>query len=330
MTISAQIEPIIIGIDVAKDKLDMCILPNDEYITLLNEPASIKKWIRDIKRQHVVQLIVMEATGGYERLARKLFQKSGLPVHVAHPSRIYYFAKAKGSFAKTDKRDAKIIAHYASESSLEESNVLSENDEKLKGLMNRRHQLIEIRAAEKCRLKGPSTDIEKASIKKLIEHLDKQIEDIDKKIKERIQQDNIKFESYKRVKTFKGIGDVNAFNLIVHVPELGHLNRAQIASITGVAPQNKDSGKWQGKRYIHGGRFNVRKNLYVAALSAVKHNSVLKSYYEGMVARGKLKQVALVAVIRKMIITLNAMLRDQQDWVELKSSVLSQNNVTQT
>jgi len=325
MTKATQIKPLMIGIDVSKDKLDVFILPNCEHLILDNEMTVIKKWIKQLKRQHDVELIVMESTGGYEKLARKIMQKAELPVHIAHPTRIHYFGRAKGHFAKTDKTDAKLIAQYASESSLEETKALSENDEILKGLMARRHQLIEMRAAEKCRLKGPATKPEKRSIEKHIKHLDKQIEDLDEQVKALIREDEMKHDAYKRVKTLKGIGDVNAFNLVANLPELGCLNRAQIASLVGVAPKNKDSGKRQGKRYIQGGRFHVRKNLYIAALSAVKHNRVLKAYYEAMVERGKLKQVALVAVIRKMIITLNAMLRDQKDWIECESPALNTN-----
>lgn len=308
----SQINGSIIGIDVSKNKLDVHILPQKKALTLSNNTQEISAFIKEIKQTYQTKIIVMESTGGYEKLPKKLFDKASLPVHVAHPMRVHYFAKQKGFFAKTDKIDALSIALYG----LQE-NVLptkESDNELLKYLSSRHGQLIDQLTREKNRLKDFLPNKIQKSIKRVIKSLEKELDVIEKAIAEEIESSQEMALKSKRLQTFKGIGKRTAHVLIAELPELGCITRKEASCLCGLAPRNNDSGTKVGRRSISGGRFHVRKALYMASLSAIRHNPAMQEYYQTLKAKGKHSKVALVAVMRKMIIALNAMLRDQKDW----------------
>jgi len=264
-------------------------------------------------------MVVMEHTGGYEKLAHAAFEKAGFPVHVGNPTRIYHFAKQKGYFAKTDHIDAHICAQYGFEKKVEATPLANKEDTELKDLAARRNQLVGHLTAEKCRLTPHLSQVAKRSIRRQIKLLEQEIALIDKAINERIKKCEQKTKKSKCLQTFKGVGQVTANILISELPELGQLSRAQIACLCGLAPKNKDSGTKRGRRVVSGGRFYVRKALYMAALSSICFNQAMKQYYNHLKAKGKLSKVALTAVMRKIIITLNAMLRDGKNWQDAQA-----------
>lgn len=314
MTIENSNNITIIGADVAKDKLDLYFYESKQSQTIGNDEKNLKKLLQQLSKLETKPMLVMESTGGYELLAWKLFSKAGYPVHIAHPNRIHHFAKQKGVFAKNDRIDAKIIAMYAEQERVTATAEISEESAELKGLSTRRSQLIEELTAEKNRLKPHLNTQVKRSVKRMIKCIETEIKIVEKQLDELIGKDNELKEKVERLKTFNGVGITTARALICNLPELGHLTRAQIACLIGLAPKTKDSGTKIGKRVIQGGRFYARKALYMAALSGIRFNQPLRDYYNRLKKMGKHSKVALTAVMRKIIITLNAMLRDKKDW----------------
>lgn len=305
--------PNIIGVDVAKDKLDIHCLMTGKYAQIGNNATSIRQWLKNAKKGNITMLTV-EKTGGYEELIRGLCVIHDVPVHVAHPMKVHYFAKQKGYFAKTDRIDAKILAEYTLQENVSASPVPTEADRILKELIARRTQLVQQITAEKCRLKDHLSTVIKRSIKRQVKSLENEITLIEKQIEKNIEADPEKHAKKARLETFKGVGPKVAIGLVAGLPELGTLSRSQIAGLVGVAPKNYDSGRKTGQRRIVGGRYDVRKLLYMGALAAITHNPIMKAFYAGLKARGKASKVALVAVMRKIIIALNAMVRNQTDW----------------
>lgn len=312
-----QNNDLIIGIDVSKDKLDITVLPGSEHIVIKNNQKAICKFISSLLERHKkeeVRLCVMESTGGYEKEVAKCLEERGLPIHIAHPNQVFHFAKSRRSFAKTDKIDSKILAYFGTAMDLRLTILPSKDSEALKDLATRKMQLTEFLIAEKCRLKDHLSEPARHSISRLLKQLEKEIELIEKMIKELINSSDQKKKQAELLKTLKGIGEQTAHLLVATLPELGQLSRSEIASLTGVAPRNHDSGIKQGHRSIKGGRFYVRKALYMPALCALRHNQPLKEYYQRLLAKGKKPKVAIVAVIRKMVITLNAMVKNNEGW----------------
>lgn len=309
-----QTKQTVIGIDVSKFKLDICITPNMKVKSIDNNTKSIKKFIRSLLKSHPSAIILMENTGGYEILAQTLFNEADYPVHIAHATRIHYFAKQKGIFAKTDFIDAKTIALYGMQEDIKPSKEIDNASKELKELGIRRAQLVDQLIAEKCRLKDHLSKNMKRSIKRIIKVLENEIKLLEKKMQELVDKSDKMKEKSEILRSFKGVGDITANILLSSMPELGMLNRSQIACLCGVAPQNNDSGTQKGRRKITGGRFYVRKILYMAALSAIRHNSDMKKMYQRLKDFGKESKVAITAVMRKIIVTLNAMVRDGTNW----------------
>jgi len=306
---------VILGIDVAKYKLDIAILPEKKHYVIENNKKAISSFIKKMKTP--IELAVMEATGGYEKLCAYMFDKKGFPIHIADPSKVYHFAKSENVYAKTDKIDAFVLANYGKEKNPKRTKLKTKEDAELAELSVRERQLKEIIAAEKCRLKSPlQTSSAKRSIKRMIKQIEKEIEILTNRISEIIASDEEKKEKAKRLQTFKGAGKQLANTLIAQLPELGYLNRAKIAALVGVAPRNKESGQKKGYRKIEGGRLYIRNLLYMSALSSIRYNKKLREFYQALLQKGKKAKVALTAVMRKIIITLNAMLRDKKDWVD--------------
>lgn len=304
----------IVGIDVAKSKLDIFISGVNRQSVIANSKEAIGKWVEELQASYAIEKIILEYTGGYERLVASLLVEAGLPVHVAHPTSVYHFAKAKKLFAKTDKIDAKLLASYGEQDEIKATGILSVAEQTLKALSRRRQQLIATLAREKQRLEDYLPESIRQSIERVIKELEKEIKLIEDELAALIGSDKAKQEKATRLETFKGVGKRTAHLLVASLPELGALNRAEISALVGVAPKNKDSGQQRGYRMIQGGRFEVRKALYMVALVAIRFNPALKTYYEKLIAAGKKAKVALTAIMRKTIITLNAMLRDSKDW----------------
>jgi transposase len=308
----------IIGIDVAKDKLDIVILPEHSHHVVSNEHKAIRAFInKNLMKTYSInqiEIAVMESTGGYEKRVAKLLTQAGVPIHIAHPSQVFYFAKSKKLFAKTDKIDATILANFGKEVEIKPTSLPSEKDQGFKELSTRQEQLTQSLVVEKCRLKDHLSSETKRSIGRMIKQIERELDLIAEKIKEHIEGDEVKKQQANLLKTFKGIGEKTAHTLVACLPELGKLTRSEIAAMVGVAPMNQDSGATQGYRAIQGGRFHVRKALYMPALTAIKYNSRMREYYERLIAKGKKEKVAIVAVMRKMIITLNAMLKNNESW----------------
>ena len=306
---------IIIGIDVSKDKLDIHILPLEHSETLDNRRKSIKAFLHRVRCDYSVEKIVLEATGGYERVLVKEIHALGLVVHVAHPSQVYHFAKAKKLLAKTDKIDARTLALFGQEKETRATEIKSNQQEELEALVRRKQQLTGLLTQEKLRLGGPTAIGEmKRSIKRIVKQLEREITQINKKLEQGIQQDEALWKKVQCLTSYKGIGLQTAMQLVVSMRELGQTTRAGIASLMGLAPFNRDSGKKQGYRSIIGGRFHARKAIYMAALSAIRYNPAMKVFYQRLREKGKMAKVAIVAVMRKIIITLNAMVRDNKNW----------------
>ena len=318
MSIQTQIKTINLGIDVSKDKLDIWLSPNCEHRVVENNKLAIQSFIEELKiRALPIKLVVMEATGGYEKEVAILCQKAGFPVHVAHPNQVYHFRQSLRIFAKTDRLDAEVLAVFGEQNQPEADQPIEAKEEALKELGRRKQQLTDWLVTEKMRMKDHLAEDTKESIKRMIDHLKKEIKAVEEQIEKHLMLCSQKREKVARLQTFKGIGKQTAHLLVVSLPELGKLTRAQISALVGVAPKNQDSGRKSGYRAIHGGRFYVRKALYMAALSTVQYNVSMKVFYDGLRARGKKGKVALTAVMRKMIIALNAMLRDQKNWISV-------------
>lgn len=259
-------------------------------------------------------MIVLEASGGYERLAAIGLLERGLPVAVVNPRQTRKFAAALGQLAKTDRIDAAMLAHFAEAIRPAARAVTDDALDRLQTLLARRRQLVVMKNAEKQRL-GKATDpITRRSLQAMITSLDKQLGVIDKAIGRLIEAAPALAEKLERLKTVPGIGDVSARTLLAELPELGLASRHEIAALSGVAPISRDSGRYRGRRRIQGGRVEVRAPLYMATLVAIRHNPVIRPFYRRLREAGKPAKVALVACMRKLLTMLNAMLRDRRSW----------------
>lgn len=314
MNTERKIEKEVIGMDVSKDKLDIFTFGSKKSQIIKNNEKSIKKFISLLKKDNFYGLVVMESTGGYEKLAHKILCEAGINVHVAHANKIFHFKNQKGYFGKTDNIDAEVLMKYGEQEEITATEKYDKNEEVKKELSSRRTQIMDQIVVEKCRLKEHLSTFIKKSIQRTIKLLKNELALIDKEISKIINSDSTTSKKSQLLQTFKGVGNVVSATLICLLPELGALNRAQIACLCGVAPKNNDSGTKTGKRKVVGGRFYVRKVLYMSALTSVRSNHDMKIYYRQLKAKGKASKVALTAVMRKIIITLNAMLRDSLPW----------------
>jgi transposase len=299
-----------VGIDVAKDWLDVAVLGEKRTSQFSSTKQGIAKLVRWLC-QLQPQLIVVEATGGYEeKLVLALFE-AGLAVALVSPQRVRQYARAKGRLAKTDQIDAQILAEYGKTIQPRLFVGKSEERKQLSALVGRRNQLNAILQAEKNRLRTESGSI-CSSLERVIACLEAELDQMDKEIYTLIQEHTDLQQQEKLLRTAKSIGPVTAATILADLPELGQLDRQQIAALVGVAPMNADTGRKRGYRKTKGGRPDVRRALYMATLTGIRYNPVLQPQYEQLVKRGKLKKVAITACMRKMLTILNAMMRDQQ------------------
>ena len=299
-----------VGIDVSKDKLDVATWGEKGCPELSNSKRGIAKLV---KQMLVLgpKLMVVEASGGYEEsLVMALFE-AGLPVALVSPQRVRQYARAKGLLAKTDRIDAQVLADFGKTLQPRLFVGKSEERRRLSALLSRRKQLNEMLQAEKNRLRTQDLCLQQ-SLKRTIRSLKTELEVIDQEIEQFLREHQALEKQEKLLRTAKSIGRVTAATLLADLPELGQLDRKEIAALVGVAPMKRDSGRKRGHRKTQGGRPEVRSALYMATLTGIRYNPILKAQYEHLVKRGKEKKVAITACMRKMLTILNAMMRDQQ------------------
>ena len=301
-----------VGVDTGKTQLDIYIRPLDIYFVVSNDEVGIKEAIKTIKK-HKVTRIVIEATGRLEQPFIMACAKANLPFVIANPVRIKKFAGAINQQAKTDKLDAQLIAYYAEVIKPDLSQLKPEDIRLMSDLLSRRRQLMEMQTMEKNRLQIMPKEII-SSIKPVLTVIKNQLDKIDKKLQKLINsRDEYKIKN-DIIQSIPGVGKVVAFNLISEMPELGYINNKEASSLVGVAPFNRESGSYKGNRMIRGGRSQIRTAMYMAMMSAIQCNRTFKEYYQRLVAAGKPKKVAIIACIRKLVITLNSMVRDGVYW----------------
>lgn len=300
-----------VGIDVAKDTLAVFVTPDTRKGFANNEEG--RNELADFLAGACPTLVVLEATGGYQISVVETLALRSLPVVVVNPRQVRDFAKATGRLAKTDAIDAEMIARFALGVKLEARPLKDNDTQRLQTFVTRRRQLVEMLTMEKNRLNTappwmrPDIEVHIGWLIGCIAKLDKDISSFIRTMPLWRAKENL-------LRSVKGIGPVSAFTLLARLPELGHLNRKKISALVGLAPFNRDSGKFKGRRMIFGGRADVRSVLYMAALSALRHNMVIKSFYERLIHAGKLPKVAITACMRKLLVILNAIVRTNTPW----------------
>ena len=308
------IVPIFVGIDVSKARLDIAIRPTSERESVANDKAGIKALVKRLAKLPPT-LIVLEATGGYERQLAQALVRAELPVVVVNPRQVRDFAKATGQLAKTDSIDAGVLAHFGEAVRPQLRCLPDEVTLELRALTARRRQVIEMIGAETNRLAMTSKAVGKR-IDAHIHWLEQELKRADQDLDRSIQQSPIWKENQELLLSTPSIGPVTSRTLIAELPELGTLDRKQISALAGLAPFNRDSGTLKGRRTIWGGRAPVRSALYMAALVATRRNSVIRDFYKRLRANGKLFKVALVACMRKLLTILNSMIKHKTRWSE--------------
>ena len=301
-----------VGIDVGKNWLDVAIWGSDEVWQVSNDLAGVEQLL-DQMVELEPKLVVLEATAGYEQLAAQELLVSGFLVAVANPTRVRALAKASGKLAKTDVIDARLIAEFAAKMQPEPLQLRTELEFRLRALVSRREQLIEMRTAEINR-RGMAHRSMKAVIQEHIDWLTSRIDEIEAEMEQLVQSLPEWQDHFKLLDTIPGVGFITAVTILSELPELGQLDRQKIAALAGLAPFNRDSGKKRGRRRIFGGRKSVRRVLYMACISAKKHNPVIRKFFNRLEKNGKLFKVAMTACMRKLLTIMNAMMRDQTAW----------------
>lgn len=301
-----------VGVDVGKYYLDICIWEKSIHWQEENTPEGIKRILKRLSHYQVERL-VMEATGRYEFLLAEAAHARHLPVCIVKPLAIRRYAGAINQTAKTDKMDAALIAEFAVRVQPEVTPRKSKNLIAIKDLIARRRQLMGMRTQELNRIKVMGKAFE-VSCKRIIRYLDQEIERMEKRLAKHVQDQAVWTEKQTILKSVPGVGDTLTYTLLADLPELGSLSNREVGALVGVAPMNRDSGKLRGKRRVQGGRASVRTVLYMATLSAIQCNPVIKAFYTQLVAQGKHKKVAITACMRKFIVMLNAMVRDKTEW----------------
>jgi transposase len=306
-------ETIFVGIDVSKDRLDVHVRPSREAFAVTRDGKGLEELVGRLRAVSPA-LIAVEATGGFETIVAAAIAGAALPLAVVNPAQVRHFARAVGKRAKTDPIDAEVIARFAEAVKPEPRPLADQQARLLAELVARRRQIIEMIVAERQRDKQAENLRVRKSISRTIRTLEKELLEIDGDIDTLVRGSPAWREKKDLLVTFPGIGNTLARTLIAEMPELGSLNRREIASLAGVAPFVRQSGRWRGKSMIGGGRASPRAALFMAAMSAIRCNRTLKPFYQRLLAAGKPKMVALIAVARKILTILNAMLRERKQW----------------
>lgn len=304
---------IAVGIDVSKDHLDIAIRPSGEAFTVERNAAGVEQ-LAERLRMLSPHVVALEATGGFETIAAATLAAAGLPVVIVNPAQVRAFAKAIGQRAKTDPIDAGVIAHFADATRPQVRPLPDEATRLLADLVARRRQIVEMIGAERQREKRITVAHLRNSIARLVKVLEKELAGLNTDIDDVVRGSPVWREKEDLLKSVPGVGPVIASTLIAELPELGRCDRREIAALAGLAPFTRQSGQWRGKSFIGGGREAVRTALFMGAMVAMRHNPVLKAFFDRLVAAGKPKMIALVAVARKLLTILNAIVRDKQKW----------------
>ena len=301
-----------IGIDVSQATLDVAVHPSGEQWQVRNDPAGLSQLVQRLQPLDP-ERIVLEATGGYELAALATLASAGLPVVAVNPRQVRDFARSTGRLAKTDALDAQVLAHFAAVIRPSLRPLPDAATRELSALLARRRQLVEMRTAESNRLAMAHERV-RGSIHELIHFLDKRIKELDHELHDRLRASPVWRDKENLLRSIPGVGPVLSATLLADVPELGTLGHKQLAALIGVAPLNRDSGRWRGQRTVWGGRGHVRAVLYMATQRAVRCNPVLKALYERLLSMGKHRKVALVACMRKLLRICNAVIAHQLAW----------------
>jgi len=301
-----------VGIDVSKELLDVAAAPDGESHTYTNDEKGIRQLVEQLQPIPPA-LIVLEATGNLEIPVAVALAAAGFQVAIINPRQARDFAKATGRLAKTDKIDAVALAEFAQKIRPEPRPIPDQQRRRLAAQMSRRRQLIGMLVQEKNRLTSAHPDLQ-ADLTEHIGWLQQKLDCLDQELRAELRRSPICREKEQLLRKVPGVGPVLSSTLLIELPELGQVTHKQIAALVGVAPLNRDSGRRRGKRSCWGGRAKVRQVLYMAALSASRHNPTIQPFYARLIAAGKPEKVALTACMRKLLIILNAMMRDMQPW----------------
>ena len=308
-----QTEETFFGIDVSKTALDLAQWGQKAVTRFENSAAGIAALVERLLSATAIAAIVVEASGGFEQTMVTELAAVSLPIVVVNPTRIRNFARAKGQLAKTDAIDARLIAAFAEAIRPEVRPLGTEAQQLIKALVTRRRQLIDMQTAEKNRRATTNPEL-LPRLQKHLDWLETELAEIEDDLNNWIDQNAQWREKRASLESVPGVGPVTSFTLLAELPELGTLSRQKIAALVGLAPFNRDSGRFRGHRHIFGGRADVRSVLYMAALSGIRYNPILKAFYNRLIAKGKLPKVALTACMRKLLTILNAIIRDEATW----------------
>lgn len=302
-----------VGIDVAKDRLDVVVRSTGEYLGTTNDERGIKAVVRHLRKQEEITLVVLEATGGLEQPAAAALALAGVPVAIVNPRQVRDFAKAVGRLAKTDRIDAAVLAHFAEAIRPEVRPLANEQARELAAVLLRRRQLLAMITAEGNRVRTAPKTVGKR-IEAHLRWLRKELTRANEDLARTVRESPVWREKDDLLRSVPGVGPTLSATLLAELPELAHLDRRQLAALVGVAPLNRDSGTLRGIRTVWGGRSGVRTTLYMATLSATRHNPAIREFYARLCAKGKPKKVALTACMRKLLAILGAVLRNRTPW----------------
>jgi len=301
-----------VGVDVSKAHLDVCIRPMDECFTVTNDQEGIQKLITHL-HGYALRMVVLEATGGYEREVYTELSAAGLVTVRINPRQARNFAKSTGKLAKTDKIDARMLAHFAEAIQPEAHALPDERTMRLQALLSRRRQVVDMLVAEKNRLSVSHRSV-RPRVQQHIDWLEQELDEINRELETHLENDPNWREQKDLLRSVPGVGPILCTTLLAELPELGHLDRKKIAALVGVAPYNCDSGAMHGQRRVWGGRGSVRHALYMATLAARRFNPVIRTFFERLISSGKEFKVAMTACMRKLLTILNAMLAHHTRW----------------
>ena len=307
-----------VGIDVSQDRLDLAVRPTGETRQVVHDPAGTGVMTEYLKELGP-QLVVVEATGGLETAVTAELAAAGLPVVVANPRKVRAFARATGQLAKTDALDAQVLAQYGETLRPQPRALPDAATRELRALVVRRRQLVEMITAEGNRLQRATRRV-RPRVEEHIKWLKENLAELDRDLDDTIRSSPVWKDQDRLLRSVPGVGPVLSLTLLSGLPELGALNRGEVAALVGVAPFNQDSGSFRGKRRVWGGRGQVRAALYLAALVATRYNPALKEFYQRLCQAGKPKKVALTACMRKLLTILNAMVRDNRPWTPTEAN----------
>ena len=309
-------EAIYVGIDVAKAQVDVAVRPTDDRWESPNNDAGIRQLLSRLKALEPV-MVLLEASGGLELPLVAALAAEAVPVVVVNPRQVRDFARATGKLAKTDALDAAVLAHFAEAVQPPVRPLRDAETQALNSLVARRHQVMAMLVSEKNRLNSATTVAVRPSIEEHISWLERALDDLDEGLRQTLRRSPVWRERDDLLRTVPGVGEQLSLTLLAYLPELGTLDRRQIAALVGVAPFNRDSGMLRGKRAVWGGRARVRAALYMGALVASRYNPVIRDFYQRLLAAGKPKKLALTACMRKLLVILNSMLKHGSPWRDL-------------